>query len=234
MTVHRFYYPHQLGSNHSVTIRDAGIIEQLRKVLRAKPGFIASFFDGMGSEYLAELQSYGKHEAVFLVGQNVDRDAELKQSIALYQAIPNRMPKFEEVLKHCTELGVREFIPLVTQRVQTPFLRKEDRLRKIIQESCEQCEGNIMPMLHPCQSFSELLTSPPHGRNILLFARGDNHFDRQRYSDDLNLNIFIGPEGGFTHEEVDAALAAGFDVVTLGNRILRTETAALVMVSQFI
>jgi 16S rRNA (uracil1498-N3)-methyltransferase len=156
--------------------------------------------------------------------------------ITLFQALL-KTDKFEFVLQKCVELGVTTFVPFVSERcvVSQPSESKIERWQKIIRETAEQSKRSVLPILHPTVSFQEAckLTGVP---SILLWeGEKSTSFKRtlksQPFKKASSINIFVGPEGGFPSSEVEYAQQLGVIPVSLGNRILRAETAGLVAIS---
>jgi 16S rRNA (uracil1498-N3)-methyltransferase len=143
--------------------------------------------------------------------------------------------KFELVLQKGTEIGVSRFVPLVTQRslVQDVDIKanKQARWHKIITEAAEQSRRGCIPQLHPPQTLAQALADHPPQPGLIAWEEENTLTLREALLDEerpSHISLFIGPEGGFAAEEVEAAKAAGIQAIPLGKRILRAETAALV------
>jgi 16S rRNA (uracil1498-N3)-methyltransferase len=154
--------------------------------------------------------------------------------LTLYQALMKR-DKFEWVLQKGTEIGVTHFVPLVTQRslVQDIDIKESKQLRwqKILTEAAEQSGRGCIPTLHPPQTLAEALAAHPAQRGLIAWEEAEGLTIRGALAGGerpSQISLFIGPEGGFAAEEVAAAQVAGIQAITLGKRILRAETAALV------
>lgn len=220
-----------LAVGKKVSITDKDFCHQCKTVLRLSKDDQVRLFNGSGTDYVARIELIARKECVMDVIDSMDVDTELEREIALYQAVPNRMSKFERVLNDGVQLGINRFVPVLTERVQKPFLTKRDRMEKIIVEATEQSERSVVAELTEEMKFADILSSPPAGENVLLGARAES-------SDSVNadgpVNVFIGPEGGFTDAEVEAAREANFKIVSLGKRVLRTELAGIVYVSSLL
>jgi 16S rRNA (uracil1498-N3)-methyltransferase len=163
-------------------------------------------------------------------------DTELPNHIILAQSILKNPEKFEWILQKGTELGVAEFYPVITHRTEALSLRKIDRLQRILVEATEQCGRCIVPILHEPVTFEKFL-------RLEFFDKKEvelivPHLVADGSLADFSLNsrkcvvICIGPEGGFDENEIVAAREVGARIVTLGRRVLRSETAALSAVAQ--
>jgi len=211
---------------------------QIRNVLRIKPGERIVVLDNTGCEYEVVLTGITKNE---VLGQIDFRRAALGEpgvQITLYQSLLSR-EKFELVLQKCTEVGVSRFAPIIAQRsivrhVDTVTPKKLDRWKSIVTEAAEQSHRGRIPELAPPVQFEKvvselntfdccLIASPHEQKTTLQKAlRLGNKAKPQTVA------LLIGPEGGFAEQEVSLAIEAGAVPVSLGPRILRTETAAIV------
>jgi len=212
---------------------------QICHVLRLKEQGRIVVLDNQGSEYDVVLQEVGRQR---VEGQIVARRAALGEpdvQVCVYQSLLSR-DKFEWVLQKCTEIGVSRFVPVVTRRsiVQKTESLKPDRQRRwmrIITEAAEQCCRARIPRLEQPVKFDGCLCDVKSLDLCLLAsttALGSSLRKVMTRSDQgemQSLGIFIGPEGGFHPEELAAAKAAGVLDIGLGRRILRTETAAMVV-----
>ena len=206
----------------------------LGRVLRLRSGdhFIA--MNGQGQSWLAELTTTG---ATLLESINVT--AELPLAVTLALALP-KGNGFDEVVRQVTELGVDHIVPIISDRtLMNPSLPKLDRWRRIAQEAAEQSERQIVPVILDPIAFSDYLAvdkvgdqSIRHVTSLRLICVARNHPPHllDRLTDPLMLarvTVAIGPEGGWTDGEIERAIAAGYQPVSLGQRILRTVTAPM-------
>ncbi len=210
---------------------------QIRDVLRMKSGDKIIILDNTGYEYTVSLTKIERQEVIGEVIGKSKSDCEPNVQITLYQSLLAR-EKFELVLQKCTEVGVCRFVPVVTQRsivrrTESVTAKKMSRWQSIITEAAEQsCRGRI-PILENPLNFSDVLTglddfdcsligsaqiNIPVLREII--KAGDSKIEK--------IALFIGPEGGFTEKEIADAGGRGIMAFSLGKRILRTETAAVI------
>jgi 16S rRNA (uracil1498-N3)-methyltransferase len=243
--MHHFFVPPSWIQQNNVTISGPQA-HQIAHVLRMRPGDSVTVLDNSGWEIETRLISVERHVVRGEIVRRRLSTAEPRTKIGLYQGVL-RSKHFEFVLQKGTELGVVEFVPLIAERCVISDLdaveKKHDRWETIIQEAAEQCRRGRKPALRPaimfpkaCEaaktsgglslipweeegqaSLRELLTQAPSGTN-------------QSWPP-MTINLFIGPEGGFTAAEVDLARRYGLMPVTLGARILRAETASLAAVA---
>jgi 16S rRNA (uracil1498-N3)-methyltransferase len=236
----RYFVPPGQFQPHEVTVAGEDA-RHLVKVLRSRVGdrFIAA--DGQGREVLAEIAEIGRDEVRAVILEERKPTPEPKVSIWVAQSLP-KADKMDTILQKGTEIGVARFLPFRSARTIVQYDdRKEEkrteRWRKIIKEAAEQAHRSRMPDVAAPVSWKELLGIVPRTELAMICyekesANGIKALLKRhaagRGPTQGPLMIIIGPEGGFDEREVDEALAAGCEAVSLGPRILRTETAALV------
>jgi 16S rRNA (uracil1498-N3)-methyltransferase len=218
------------------------VAHQARDVLRLAPGDMIYLLDGRGATYPAEVLMVERRRVAVRMGERQEPRAEFPCRVTLCLGML-KAAKFEWVLQKATELGVATFQPLLTERaVAATEMTGETRWRRwqrILAEAVEQCGGDRLPELRPPLPLYQALTQLPSGA-IALFpweAAGVAPL-RAALAEALaiagglavitDVYIFIGPEGGFSAAEAALAKQYGALLVTLGARILRAETAALV------
>jgi 16S rRNA (uracil1498-N3)-methyltransferase len=201
------------------------------QVLRLRSGAEVRVFDGRGTEYAATLASIGRGRITVQLGALVPGPAEPALDIMLAQGIA-RHDRMDLILQKAVELGVNAIQPLWMQRSQS-HLRGE-RLEKrrqhwqgVIISACEQCGRNTLPVLRPAAGYADWLAQDSAAARKLLLQPGSPHTLPTLPHPDGPILLLVGPEGGLTALEQAAAQSAGFTGVRLGQRILRTETAAL-------
>jgi 16S rRNA (uracil1498-N3)-methyltransferase len=200
----------------------------------ARPGEVLTATDPAGAAWRLRLTSLGA-TACGIPFMRLDRPAESQLAIDVYQALPAK-ERFELVLQKLTELGVSRIVPVVTQRSTTPAQRdagqaKSHRWPAVIVRAAKQCRRAMLPKLYPATPLAGALTLAGAAELKLMFYEGEPVWTLSEALGELRparVALLIGPEGGFSAAEVTAARAAGFLPVSLGPRILRTETAAIV------
>jgi len=209
---------------------------QIRNVLRKRAGEHIIVLDNHGAEYEIELKTIGKKKVIGQIIEKRKAVGEPAIEITLYQSLLSR-EKFEWVLQKCTEVGVMRFVPIVTERsIVRKELIKPDKMRRwrqIIQEAAEQSGRGRIPQLEQTINFEKAIAKLDDFDYKLMAhtqAKGDSLRRQLKRSIKKNKRIalFVGPEGGFTENEVQRAKDNKIVPISLGRRILRTETAAVV------
>jgi len=239
--MHRFFIfePDKIEINRVIIVSNE-LIHQFCNVLKFHTGEQILFLDNTGNEYLCAIENISKKEIIANVIEKRENRAEPKIKICLYQAILKNPEKFESVLQKGVEVGICEFIPLITDRVERESLNKLPRLKKILKESAEQSGRGIIPILHEPVTFKNEIAAVrncaaqfPNKKIVHLLAHTNEKKSLKEIVGNLTqnieqINIYIGPEGGFTDKEVLSAKDAGFKIFNLGPRILRSETAGII------
>lgn len=231
--MHRFFVDPEILQGNRVVL-PATQAHQIRNVLRLRAGSAILVLDNSGAEYEVVLRQVDKQQVVGEAVAKRPSPNEPAVHLTLYQALMKR-DKFEWVLQKGTEIGVSQFVPLVTQRslVQDIDIKegKLYRWQKIITEAAEQSHRGRIPNLQQPQTLAQALADHPAQPGLIAWEEAEGLTLRAALAGGerpSHISLFIGPEGGFAVEEVEAAQAAGLQAITLGKRILRAETAALV------
>ena len=224
----RFYVEIPLPAGESVALPDA-IVRHVQ-VLRLRVGDMLTLFDGSGTEYPATLERLEKRAARVMLGQPLTVSRESPLWVGLAQSVSSA-ERMDLTLQKGVELGVSVFQPLVTRRSIVKLnderaARRVARWQEIVIAACEQCGRNIVPEVRPIMAFADWLAQPlDDAQKLILSVGGDGGLaalDHPR-----RVWLMAGPEGGFEPLETEAAVQAGWQALTLGPRVLRTETAAL-------
>lgn len=228
--MHRFFLPSSLFNSDEI-ILPPEVSHQVHRVLRLKTGDEIILLDNDGYEYAAVLQTVGEACTAAIRSKNVsqgDPHTKIRMILALTQR-----EKFEFILQKCTEVGVSEFLPVITSRTliqkSGDTQDKYPRWQKILREAAEQSRRGRIPALLPVTEFTQVIKQQDDSLKLLLWEDESKTGFRESlcgYKGN-SLTLAIGPEGGFSSEEVDLASHNGFTPVTLGKRILRMETAAI-------
>ncbi|MFH1012146.1 MAG: RsmE family RNA methyltransferase [Candidatus Peregrinibacteria bacterium] len=226
--MHRFYLERPDICRGTVTITDPRIVHQAGKVLRMRPGDSLSVFDQKGQEQSLCVLEIDKRKLLCQIIEPIFRDTEPSIAISLYQAIPKKVALFEFVVQKATELGVSHIYPLITERTEKRRLGKFERLSAIVMEAAEQCNRTRVPVIHHPVSFETALAQVTHGYMAYEFDKSKSLLNYgSALKEGRAIQLFIGPEGGWTQKEVDLAERAGVHRFHLGPRTLRMETAAI-------
>ncbi len=212
-------------------------IRHLTKVLRLKPGDPVILFDGEGKEYEAQIAGLQSRGVFFRLLKN-PRQGTSESSLKILLGIGLlKSTKLDWLIQKATELGVNEILPFYSLRVvpRPEELAAQNRWRrweKIAAEAAKQCGRAKIPKIHPPCSFSEVLSAFPEAKKIFLWEneRESTLTEALRVPGPVLFSL-VGSEGGFSEEEANQACKAGFAPVRLGPRMLRAETAGLVIVA---
>ena len=220
--------------NESVTVSGGDAVHIL-KVLRLSEGDKVTLCDGQGTDYDAEILKTSKDSVTFALKEGYPCEAEPRVQVTLFQGLP-KQGKMDFIIEKCTELGISRIVPVSAKRsvVNIRDEKAEDkklsRWRKIASESVKQCGRGIIPEVLDVLTFKEAVE---FSKDLdLVIAPYENERStsiKEALSGKTpkSVGIFIGPEGGIADEEIEILEKAGIKTVTLGKRILRTETAGL-------
>lgn len=226
----RFFVPAESLQSDQITISGEPY-HHLSKVLRIKTGAIVLLLDGCGFCCEVQIDQLQPHQATTkIIRQWQEKQTSLP--ISLLQALP-KGDKFDLVLQKGTELGVSTFQPLETEHA-IPSLNKErlqkraQRWQRITSEAARQSRRTFLPEVKSLQRLTEVLKEPSNDLKLVLWEAGSVSLAKALPQEPPSgVRLLIGPEGGFSAEEIKTITAAGFQPVHLGPRILRTETAGL-------
>jgi len=228
--MHRFFLPSGLFNSDEIALPPE-VSHQVHRVLRLKVGTPIVLLDGNGCEYASVVRTVGE-TCVATVKSKELAQGEPSTRLRLILALTQR-EKFEWVLQKCTEVGVSEFLPVITSRTLIQKFRdvedKVPRWQKILREAAEQSHRGLVPELLPVTEFTQAIKQKGDSLKLLLWEDESKTGFREllREYKGNSLTLVVGPEGGLSSEEVALASQNGFTPVTLGKRILRMETAAI-------
>jgi 16S rRNA (uracil1498-N3)-methyltransferase len=203
----------------------------LLHVMRARVGDEVVLFDGSGWEFEARIERLGRTEVECAITQRQQIDRELARPITLGVALP-KGDRQQWLVEKAVELGVAKLIPLRTTRgVAQPNENALQRLHRTVIEASKQCGRNRLMEIAPPQTWNDFVAAPSDAELRLLAHPGGEQLDRlaDRTSAARSFRLAIGPEGGLTEDEAQRGEAAGWHVVDLGARIVRIETACLLL-----
>jgi 16S rRNA (uracil1498-N3)-methyltransferase len=232
--MHRFFVNEKYISSGQLIIADSRV-HQIRDVLRMKTGDEIIVLDNTGFEYQVRLSNISPKEVIGEIIQKKENETEPHTKITLYQSLLAR-EKFEFVLQKCTEIGVSCFVPVITER---SIIRKAEKITKqktvrfesIILEAAEQSARGKIPLFRSPIDLSEAI-SELDSYDVCFAGSTRECLSLRNILPDCktspkNIALFIGPEGGFSERELEI-LSRVVKFFSLGKRILRTETAAVV------
>ncbi len=251
--MHRFFVSPPSFDHQPVTLT-GDQAHQVRRVLRMRLGDRATLLDGRGGAYEGILIAVGDADVKFQVVRQWEAEREPRTHVTLYQAVL-KGERFGWALQKGTEVGVSAFVPMICERNVvddlTAVKSKRERWERIIQEAAEQCERGRLPELRAAQLFGQAVASappPPRFRGeagtpqdwgdrgaVRLIPWEGEHTTTLRdalagcnFAEGARIQVYVGPEGGFTEAEIAQARRYGVQPVTLGPRILRAETAGVI------
>ncbi|MGI6669108.1 MAG: 16S rRNA (uracil(1498)-N(3))-methyltransferase [Acetivibrionales bacterium] len=220
-----------------------GDVRHIVNVLRAAPGDAIVVSDGLGTDYDAVIERTGKDAVLARITATRRNLTEPGMDITLFQGIP-KSDKMDFIIQKCVELGVKRIVPVVTARTavriggaQGNTYSKTVRWKRIALESAKQCDRGIIPAVEEPVMFAEALELA-ESCDLKLMPYEEEKTRRLRtflralpQGISNSIAVFIGPEGGFDPGEAEEAARGGFETVSLGPRILRTETAGMVVIT---
>ena len=230
----RFFSDDIAGATATISGDDA---HHISRVLRMKAGDALSLCDGAGHEYDAVITSISQDAVVCTLGEKRESAAESPVQVTLYQCLP-KTGKMELIVQKCTELGVFAIVPVVSSRcVVVPnkdFEKKRERYSRVALEAAKQSRRAMVPEVQP---LTELKKIDPATFDLFLVAYEDESGRTlkqalRKTTAPRTIALLIGPEGGLEEGEVARLIGVGAVSVSLGKRILRTETAGMAMLAQ--
>lgn len=232
--MHRFFVDRSQISGEVVTISGEDL-KHIKNVLRLKAGEEVSICDGKENDYVAVIESIDSQEVLLSIVDSFKSKGEAPIKLKLYQGLP-KGDKMELIVQKCTELGVSEIVPMATKRAvvklsdEKKISKKLERWQKIAEEAAKQSKRGRIPLVDRLVTLKEAVAELGEDELALMLYESEieNSLKKAlREYDGKAVSVFVGPEGGFEESEAEMLEAAGAKVVSLGNRILRTETAGL-------
>ncbi len=217
--------------NGAEVIVDGDRARYVGRVLRLRVGDMITVFDGSGPEWPATIEGMTRHSATLQLGESVDASAESPLKIHLVQGV-SRGERMDYVVQKATELGVKRITPVLTaygvvKLDEKRAVKRREHWQGVAASACEQSGRSRLPLIdepvplkhwfgaNSAASDADLVLAPGAATPLAAIA-----------TPQTKVCLLVGPEGGFSHEEYEDADVAGFMPVSLGPRILRTETAA--------
>ena len=229
----RFFLNTKIEDPQNIIISDKTIIKKIIKVLRLKVGDSLFLFDNTGEEYEVVINEFKDKKIFCHLIRRIEIERELPIEINLYQSLLKK-DKFEWLCQKVTEIGIKRIVPIVSEFCVVNELNsnKINRYKKIIAEATIQSGGKIPPVLNPVIKFVEAVKAlNPRDLNLICHEQEkvNNLMEILRIHGNKVINIFVGPEGGFSPFEIDLAQQNSLIPVSLGKRILRAETAGIIV-----
>ena len=238
--MYRFYVSADQLAEKEVFI-SGGDVNHIKNVLRLEVGDWIVACDGNGTDYVSRIQSICSDEVVASIEKVQPTGTELPVRITLFQGMPKK-DKLELIIQKAVELGACEIVPVITKRTvvklseEKKINKRLERWQSIAYAAAKQCDRGIIPTVHKPVSYEEALAMADQlDYNVIPYELQTGMEEARKIVDQAckqrSLGIFIGPEGGFEPEEVERAMTRNIHPMTLGKRILRTETAGMALLS---
>ncbi len=238
--MHCFYTEKENISGNIVQIVGTDV-NHIRNVLRMEAGEEIIVCDGEGTFHVCVIKNLLKDQIEASILESKEAETELKVRITLFQGLPKK-DKMEFIIQKAVELGVDEIIPISTRfcvaKIEDAKKEKKklERWQEIARAAAKQSGRGIIPKIKSVMSFKEALkTAIEMDKTIIPYEKAEGMKvaaeEIEKMAKCQSVGIFIGPEGGFAEEEIEAAKEAGIVPISLGKRILRTETAGLCILS---
>ncbi len=232
----RFFVHGDAISNDEIVIVGQDV-KHIKNVLRMKQGDLITICDGAGTDYVCTIIELQDDKIMCKISVGGKSLAEPEYDVTVFHGLP-KGSKFDEIIQKCVELGATRIVPVKTKRTIVEIkdaksaAKKIERYNKIALEACKQCNRGVVPVVEEFVDFDSAITMMKE--SDLCFIPYENEKDctiksflqGQGKDKPKSAAFFIGPEGGFDDAEIAKAKAAGITTVSLGPRILRTETAA--------
>lgn len=229
----RIFQPYTINQNSLITLDD-NAFNHLIRVLRMKTGESITLFDGSNQITPAVIHEVNKKTVIVKTANSVLDNRESPLNIHLGQVI-SRGDKMEFTIQKSVELGVNTITPLLSERCgvkldQERLEKKVQQWQKIVISACEQCGRNIIPSINPVMKLETWCANLTDSLKLNLHPKAEQGIN-QLPCDNKNISLLIGPEGGLSNEEISMTHQYQFTDILLGQRVLRTETAALTAIT---
>lgn len=238
----RFFVPSENITEDRIVITGSDV-KHLKNVLRARLREKLTVCDSKGNVFDVEIATIEDDRIICDITGTRKCEQEPKIPVILLQGVP-KGDKPELIIQKNVELGINEIRPVITERTIVKFAsdadreKKTARFQKISDEAAKQCGRGIIPKVEKIETFKEAVEKTKEYENWLKLIPYENEQDitlkqvlRENAGKYEGIFVFIGPEGGFSQKEIDFCINYGFTPVTLGKRILRTETAGFATVA---
>ncbi len=229
MKLHRFFLEDAIGPQTKVAVRLPEFLNQIRNVLRFKEGHTIVIFDNSGFEYVATVDSYEKDAVILSIIEKRENKVHPRRETYLLASLVKK-DTFEWIVEKATELGVSHIIPIISSRTEKKDINSE-RLLKIAIEAAEQSGRATVPVLHEVVDLPTALANYSYLRSVVWEPTAEKF--QAKELEEIN-SMYIGPEGGWTSEELQLFKDHGIMTRSLGPQILRAETAVVAALSQIV
>lgn len=229
MKLHRFFLEDALGAATKVVVRLPGFLNQVKNVLRFKVGDTIVIFDNSGFDYIAIIEDFSNEGVSLSITEKRENKVHPSRETYLFASVVKK-DTFEWIVEKATELGVSHIIPVISSRTEKKDVNSE-RLLKIATEAAEQSGRGTVPTIHEVANLSDTLANYSYLRAVVWEPTAEKF--QAKELDEIN-SMYIGPEGGWTQEELQMFKDHGIMTRSLGPQILRAETAVVAALSQIV
>jgi 16S rRNA (uracil1498-N3)-methyltransferase len=236
MKIHRFYIEPekdirgQLAEGKEIAVANTKLIHQIVRVLRLRAKEYVILFDNTGYEYSGIILVAEKSGVHIAIKEKKQSEHEMPIKIFLYQSVIKK-DNFETAIQKGVETGVSKFVPILSAHSEKKAVRM-DRMEKIIREAAEQSGRSILPTIEEPRSLFDALEEEKSGVMIFCDQSGESLMSAlKKHPGEKEYHVFVGPEGGWTTEERNAASDMGAHIIRISPLTLRAETVAPVITS---
>lgn len=226
MRLHRFFVSEKINLGAEVVLSDDTLLSQWVRVFRFRNGDQVILLDNSGKEFVAQIVHIGKQEVKLVIVEHRENNYKPKKEVLLFMSMIKK-GNFEWVLEKGTEIGVTHFIPVIASRSEKKNINIE-RGEIILKEAAEQSGKVFLPTLHQPVNFNEAVEMC--NTAAIVFEPSGKKYESQDFDHD-QVSIFIGPEGGWSDQELVTFKEKKFSILSIGDTVLRAETAALATAS---
>jgi 16S rRNA (uracil1498-N3)-methyltransferase len=236
--MHRFFVTPDQITDPFISIMGTDV-NHIKNVLRLEKGEEIIICNGQGEDYYCIIDKVGNDTIKTVIKERVLSQTELKTKLYLFQGLPKK-EKMELIIQKAVELGIFEIIPVITQRTIVKIddkkeHKKVERWNNISEAAAKQAGRGVIPkVLQPMKFYEALDFASKLDQIIIPYEKANNIQQSKEIISKLegnSIGVFIGPEGGFEIDEIHLATQCGAQPISLGKRILRTETAGLTLLS---
>lgn len=237
--MHHFFVDEKYIDNEFITIKGSDV-NHIKNVLRMKVGEELLVSNGVDRDYYCKIDAFSDEEIRLKIYGTDEEGSELDTEFYLFQCLP-KGDKMELIIQKAVELGVKEIIPVASKRavVKLDEKKAEAKVKRwslISESAAKQSKRIIIPQVKAPMSFKEAVKySEALDMSLIPYEHyrdmGETRKAIDKIKSGMKVGIFIGPEGGFDESEVELAVSAGIEKISLGRRILRTETAGMTILS---
>jgi 16S rRNA (uracil1498-N3)-methyltransferase len=229
MKIHRFFLEDKIGDKDSLIISSESMVNQMKNVFRFVEGDQVMFFDNSGFDFVFKISGYEK-DTIKLSRVEIRENAVLPYRETYLFASLVKKDNFEWIAQKATELGVSHIIPIVSERSEKKDLNS-DRIQKIIIEAAEQCGRGTLPVLYGVTDLESALRNYGHVKSLAWDPCSVKFVSQDLVS---ILGSYIGPEGGWSQQELDLFARHGIHLRSLGPQVLKSETAVVAVIAHLV